>query len=131
MLKGRVAYMAPEQAWGGAVDRRADVYSAGVMLWEAAAGRRLWPGMNDVEILAQAPARRTSAALRPFARTRRRISTPSARAPWSSGREDRYASAADLLEDLEAHLARRGTTRWGCATWARSWDESSPRSDGG
>jgi serine/threonine-protein kinase len=33
VLKGRVAYMAPEQACGYKVDRRADIYAAGVMLW--------------------------------------------------------------------------------------------------
>jgi serine/threonine-protein kinase len=34
--------MAPEQAWGEQVDRRADVFALGVMLWEAITGRRLW-----------------------------------------------------------------------------------------
>ncbi|MGD0525208.1 MAG: serine/threonine-protein kinase [Polyangiaceae bacterium] len=106
VLKGRVAYMAPEQAWGGAVDRRADVYSAGVMLWEAAAGRRLWPGMNDVEILArllrEGPPRLS--AVRPDAPED--LDAICARA-MELRREDRYASALDMLEDLEAHIASR------------------------
>jgi len=53
MLKGKVGYMAPEQAKGERVDRRADIFSVGVMLWEAAVGRRLWKGMNEVQILHQ------------------------------------------------------------------------------
>ncbi len=53
MLKGKVGYMAPEQAKGERVDRRADVFSVGVMLWEAAVGRRLWKGLNEVQILHQ------------------------------------------------------------------------------
>src|SRR4029077_9554275 len=52
ILKGKARYMAPEQAAAcGRVDRRADLFSVGVMLWEAAAGRRLWEGMQDTEVL--------------------------------------------------------------------------------
>jgi len=43
----------PEQACSVKVDRRADIYSMGVMIWEAAAERRLWPGMSEVEILSR------------------------------------------------------------------------------
>lgn len=47
IIKGKVAYMPPEQLLACAsVDRRADIYSVGVMLWEAAAGRRMWRGMD-------------------------------------------------------------------------------------
>jgi serine/threonine-protein kinase len=53
MLKGKIAYMPAEQARARAVDRRADIYAVGVMLWEAIACRRMWPRiMNDVEVLA-------------------------------------------------------------------------------
>ncbi len=51
VLKGKVAYMAPEQARSDRVDRRADVFSVGVMLWEALTGRRLWKGLSDVAVL--------------------------------------------------------------------------------
>ncbi|MBX3192731.1 MAG: protein kinase [Labilithrix sp.] len=41
-LKGKLAYMAPEQLSGARVDRRADLFAAGVVLWEALAGERLF-----------------------------------------------------------------------------------------
>ena len=53
ILKGKVAYMAPEVVAGDPFDARADLYAVGVMLWEATAGRDRWPRMNDVAILAQ------------------------------------------------------------------------------
>jgi len=52
-LKGKLAYMAPEQLQPVAIDRRADLFSVGVMLWEMLAGRRLWQGMNEVQIVSQ------------------------------------------------------------------------------
>jgi serine/threonine-protein kinase len=52
VLKGKVAYMSPEQAMGDPVDARSDVFAVGAMLWEALAGRRLWADVgNDVGIL--------------------------------------------------------------------------------
>jgi serine/threonine-protein kinase len=43
VIKGKLTYMAPEQARGDLVDARADLYAVGVMLWEAVTGRRRWP----------------------------------------------------------------------------------------
>ena len=42
-LKGKVRYMAPEQATTGNVDRRTDVYALGIVLWEPLTMRRLMP----------------------------------------------------------------------------------------
>jgi serine/threonine-protein kinase len=41
-IKGKLAYMAPEQLRGRAVTPASDIYAAGVVLWEALAGRRLF-----------------------------------------------------------------------------------------
>ena len=50
-LKGKFGYMAPEHASGGDVDRRADVWSLGVCLWEMLVGARLFRRKNDMETL--------------------------------------------------------------------------------
>ncbi len=47
MLKGKLAYMAPEQFYPSPIDRRADLWSMGVLLWEMITGRRLFKGAND------------------------------------------------------------------------------------
>jgi serine/threonine-protein kinase len=51
IIKGKVNYMAPEQALGKHVDRRCDVWAAGVVAWEMFAGRRLFKEANDAAVL--------------------------------------------------------------------------------
>ena len=51
MLKGKFAYMSPEQARGDAVDPRTDVFALGVTLWELLTGARLFEGDGDVAVL--------------------------------------------------------------------------------
>jgi serine/threonine-protein kinase len=46
-VKGKIAYIAPEQLVGAALTRQADVYAAGVVLWEALAGRHLFDEPNE------------------------------------------------------------------------------------
>ncbi|MGK3993570.1 serine/threonine-protein kinase [Sorangium sp. So ce1024] len=46
-LKGKLCYMAPEQILCADVTRRTDVFAAGVVLWEALAGRRLFDGDDE------------------------------------------------------------------------------------
>jgi eukaryotic-like serine/threonine-protein kinase len=51
-LKGKLSYMAPEQVSGTEVDARTDIYSAGVVLWEALTLRRMISGNNEANVLA-------------------------------------------------------------------------------
>jgi serine/threonine-protein kinase len=51
-MKGKVAYMAPEQLGGADVGREADLHAAGVILWELLAGRRLHAAATEALVLA-------------------------------------------------------------------------------
>jgi serine/threonine protein kinase len=51
VLKGKMAYMAPEQFEGGALSRRTDVYAMSVVLWELLTGRRLFQAAGEAALL--------------------------------------------------------------------------------
>ena len=52
-LKGKLAYMAPEQAQGKVIDRRSDIFSLGIILYEMLSGRRMYEG-DTLKLLRQA-----------------------------------------------------------------------------
>jgi serine/threonine-protein kinase len=103
VVKGKVAYMSPEQARGEAVDRRTDVFAAGVMLWEAATGTRPFRGLSDVEILhrlihGEIPSAKVANPAIPEALE---AIVKKAVAP---NRAERYATAIELRAAIEGYL---------------------------
>lgn len=100
-IKGKFAYMPPEQLHGEHLDRRADIYAAGVVLWEALTGERLFLGsaqtpnlqrLLDADVeppssrIADLPASFDAVALKALAREP----------------DDRYPTARAMAQALEA-----------------------------
>lgn len=100
---GSTAYMPPEQARGGEVDRRADLYSIGVLTWEMLTGRLPYNAADALSMAlkhVQDPIPRLPAALKhwqPF------IDRAMAKQP-----ADRFASAQDMLDALRDLEKRAG-----------------------
>jgi serine/threonine-protein kinase len=52
-IKGKLAYMPPEQLRGGELSRTTDIYAASVVLWESLTGQRLFSGDNEGAVFAK------------------------------------------------------------------------------
>jgi serine/threonine protein kinase len=106
-MKGKYAYMAPEQTEGDDVDHRIDIFSCGIVLHEVLTGRRLFKGQNDILTIERV--RRCD------------VPPPSQQNPMvppeldaillralARNRDDRFATAADMADALDdvVHAAR-------------------------
>jgi eukaryotic-like serine/threonine-protein kinase len=103
-IKGKVAYMSPEQVRGKGVDRRADLFGVGVMLWELLTGRRMWQETTEVEILDHLASGRPMPVLLPDPNIPAGLDAICARA-LASDPDLRYQSAAEMELDIECVLA--------------------------
>lgn len=99
-LKGKLAYLAPEQVHGEA-SRRSDLFTAGVVLWEALAGRQLFRGNSEADLLSQVLLCKVPSlaevGVEVAPALQAVLDRALARAP-----EDRFATAAQMADALEA-----------------------------
>ncbi len=104
---GTPYYMSPEQAWltGREVDRRTDVYSLGVTLYEALAGERPFQGATALEVLEA-----IKTQLAPSPRSASHNAQAVVRRAMAREPENRYSTAGALKEDL-LNLASGMATR--------------------
>jgi serine/threonine protein kinase len=106
VVAGKMRYMAPEQAAAGPVDRRADLFAIGVLLWEASVGRRPWEGRSDAAVWQSLMAgdvprvRDTCPEIDPD------LAAIIDRAMRVAPHE-RYATALEMRDDLERYIQTR------------------------
>ena len=105
LLKGKMGYMAPEQAACEPVDRRADVFSAGLVLWEAIAGHRPWEGRPEAAILRSLLAGEIPRLRDALPEVDANMAAIVERAT-SAEPGDRYPTALAMREDLENYRDR-------------------------
>jgi serine/threonine protein kinase len=106
VVKGSVPYMSPDHVDGSTIDRRADVFAAGVMLRELLCGERLWGDADDLTVLRALIARDVPAFPEPTSAADEvsaalRAIVLRAMAPH---RADRYSTAATMRDALESYL---------------------------
>ncbi|MBX7194736.1 MAG: serine/threonine protein kinase, partial [Sandaracinaceae bacterium] len=101
---GKSAYMAPEHARGEALDARADVFAAGILLWEMCAGRRLYKG-SELEMLELAKRAEIPRLPQRGLAGHDELQALLDRA-LAPARDERFPTAQAMLEALDAYLAR-------------------------
>ena len=106
---GSVHYISPEQALGGAVDQRTDIYSVGVILFEMLCGRLPFDGESPVSVALQQVEQNPKAlrSLNPNVPVGLEQITLHAMA---KNPDDRYADCGEMIADLRRWLADPKTT---------------------
>ena len=106
-LKGKLAYMSPEQVAGEPIDRRTDVFALGVVLWELTTGQRLFRMENDLDTLAKVQecnVPRPSTIVRGYPIDLEKIAMKA----LAKNKNERYRTSRELSRALQSLLMRRG-----------------------
>ena len=107
VVKGKFSYMAPEQAQGQNIDCRADVFSAGVVLWTALTGKPLFTGENDAQTLKNMLSAPIPAPSEVCPNSPKELDAICVRA-LQREQEDRFRSAGEFAESLFSAAKRNG-----------------------
>jgi serine/threonine-protein kinase len=106
-LKGKLAYMSPEQVHGEGIDRRTDVFALGVVLWELTTGQRLFRMESDLDTLAKVQecnVARPSTLIRGYPVDLEKIVMKA----LAKNRGERFSTAREFSRELQSLLMRRG-----------------------
>jgi serine/threonine protein kinase len=107
ILKGKIAYMSPEHIGGVTLDGRSDVFSLGVVLYEALTGQRLWgTPTRDVNIVKRLVTGDVPASPRLIVPDLAEDVDRICQRALATDRDKRYASALDMQKDLEESIGR-------------------------
>jgi serine/threonine protein kinase len=107
ILKGKFGYMSPEQVRGLTVDRRSDVFSCGIVLYELLTGERLFVGESDFSTLEKV----RNVEILPPSTYNRKIPDELERIvlkALTKDPDDRYQNAIDLHDELQAFVYTAG-----------------------
>lgn len=108
-LKGKYAYMAPEQFLGDEIDRRVDVFTTAAVLWELITGKQLFGGSNEAQTVKKVVAEPIPRLATEVPSIDPQLDAIVARALERDPKE-RFANALEMKEALEEVLARVGST---------------------
>lgn len=102
-LRGKLGYLSPEQVTGVGVDRRSDIFTLGIVLWETVAGRRLFKRDNELALL-RAITEEDVPDLRDVVKDCPDAIARIAKRALSRQKEDRFQTAAEMRQALSGQL---------------------------
>jgi serine/threonine-protein kinase len=104
VVKGKLRYMAPEQLRGKPLDRRADIFNVGIVLWECMTGRRIWSTLEQEEIVKKLARGTYPASPRSVCPDVPPEIDAICQKALAKSPHDRYSTAAEMRGELEAVL---------------------------
>jgi eukaryotic-like serine/threonine-protein kinase len=133
ILKGKFGYMSPEQVRGLPIDRRSDIFSCGIVLYELLTGERLFVGESDFSTLEKV----RNVEILPPSTYNRRIPDELERIvlkALAKDSDDRYQNAIDLHDELQAFVytagefySRKDLASWMKRSFAKEIEEESTK----
>src|SRR5262245_28799380 len=129
ILKGKFGYMSPEQVRGLPIDRRSDIFSTGIVLYELLTNERLFVGETDFSTLEKV----RNVEILPPSTYNRKIPDELERIVLNAlarDMDDRYSNAIDLHDELQAFVytagefySRKDLAAWMKKTFAKEIEE--------